>query len=157
MRTVSPALNRGTLRRWARSIDSMTLLIRRRGPAGRGARLAKTQSGRRPVDEEHLADQVRAWHRAPDPRIARRRPIVAHEEVVALRDLGPRPRRLVVAPVGLDVRLLQLRTVDVHKAVALAHDFARKPDQPLHERSARAAAHLRLRRRLEHDDLTALG
>src|ERR1700704_55064 len=100
----------------------MTLLIRRRGPAGRGARLAKTDPGRRPVDEEHLADEVPPRHRSPDPRIARRRPVVAHEEVVARQDPGPRAGRLVVAPGGLDVGLVELLAVDVHVAVALAHD-----------------------------------
>src|SRR6266436_5494135 len=134
----------------------MTLLISKGAPAGRGARLAKTQSVRRPVDEEHLADQVPAGDGPPDPRVARLGPVVAHEEVVALRDLRPTARRLVVAAVRGDVRLLELDPVDVDDAVALADCLAGQADQALHERAAGAAANLRLRRRVEDDDLAPL-
>src|SRR5260221_14532052 len=97
-------------------MDSMMVVMKGR-PGGRsrngsesrpeaGFSSAEADSCGRPVDEEPLADDVRARHRPPDPRIAGLRAVVAHEEVVTLRH-RPFAWRLVVAPRGLDVRLLQ--------------------------------------------------
>src|SRR6266508_2500521 len=61
---------------------------------------AEADALRRPVDREHLADDVLARHGAPDARIAGRRAVVAHHEVVARVDLD----RVVVhevPPLGL--------------------------------------------------------
>src|SRR6266702_1784839 len=125
-RTLSPALNLGRpLRSWRCSMVPMAF-ITKEGPApGRPTMLAKLarrpgcQSAlaepdpvRRPVDEEHRADQVPPRHRAPLARVAGLRPVVPHEEVVALRD--PPVSRPVVAPVLLDVGLLERRPVDGH-------------------------------------------
>src|ERR687887_1078926 len=118
-RTVSPALNCGmSSRTWARSIDSITLLIEK-GPEGRRM-LAKNppprsaherererepgqqreavegDPARRPVRGEHLADQVLLRDEAPDARVAGRLPIVAHHQVHVLRNARVRvPRREV--------------------------------------------------------------
>src|SRR6266496_1797290 len=71
----------------------------------------------RPVGGENLADQILARHRSPAARVAGLRAVVAHEEVIALRDV---PRvALAVAPVRLDVGLIELLAVDVDGAAAL--------------------------------------
>src|SRR5207244_4564760 len=118
--------------------------------------LAKGDSIRRPVDREDLADQVLARHRPPLARVARRTAVVAHHEVVALWD-APRRLRARVAAVGLDVRLLQPLAVDVDVAGPLLPAVAGQADQALHERAPGAAFHRRLRRRLEDDDVAAVG
>src|SRR5580765_7066770 len=79
-------------------------------------RLHQADALRRPVDGEHLSDDVLPRHRAPAARVARRDAVVAHHEVVVLRDL-PRRVRLEVAAVALDVRLVQLLAVDVDEAL----------------------------------------
>src|SRR3954453_7615805 len=113
-RTVSPALNCGIpSRSCARSSSSMILLIREPAggrPAANGSS-HHTEALGRPVDREHLADDVPPRHRAPAARVARRRAVVSHHEVVVLRDL-PRGVRLEVAAVPLDVRLVQALAVD---------------------------------------------
>src|SRR5579872_4024489 len=87
--------------------------------------LAKADSVRGPVDEEHDPDQVAARHRSPLARVARLRPVVAHEEVLPLgyrapvvvevRGVGESCRRL-------DVRLVELLPVDVDVAAAVLVD-----------------------------------
>src|SRR5438477_3719463 len=57
-------------------------------------RLVKRNPAGRPVGREDLADQVLLRDEAPHTRVARRLPVVAHHQVVVLRD--PRigvPRR----------------------------------------------------------------
>src|SRR5947209_1115085 len=139
--TVSPALKRGTARSWARSMDSMMVVIGGwpGGPTRNGSESparagisAETDAVQRPVDEEDLADEVRPRHGAPDAGVAGLRPVVAHEEVLPLRH-RPGARRLVVAPARLDVRLLELDVVDVDDSVALADLVAGEADQPLDE------------------------
>src|ERR671933_2507833 len=107
---------------------------------------------RRPVREEDLADQKLPGHGAPDAGVAGGLPVVAHHEVAVLPDLE-RLLRLVVAPVGLDVRLLQAPPVDVDEAAALRPHVAGQADDPLDEDAARAAELLRPLRRVEDDDL----
>ena len=51
-----------------------------------------------PVDEEHLADQVGFWHGPPLAGVAGLRAIVAHEEVLALRDAPLRVRAVPRGP-----------------------------------------------------------
>src|SRR5215204_6418497 len=99
---------------------SIVFAIRRTGPTGR-AMLAKADSLRRPVDREDRADQIVARNGTPDPAVARLRAIVAHHEVVTLGDL-PRPVVLLVALIGLQIRLLQGLSVDVDRAVPLRDD-----------------------------------
>src|SRR5689334_2472704 len=151
-RTVSPALNGGRLvRSWRCSMLSMTLLIER-GPSGRRGMLAEVlvlsptpqrreqhqpedaRAGgdhvqrdpvRRPVGGEDLADQVRAGHGAPAAGVAGLAAVVAHEEVVALRDVPRACGRVVRTAVGLEVRLVQLLAVDVDPAAGpLGHRLA---------------------------------
>src|SRR5262245_30139429 len=130
-RTVSPALNCGmSARTWARSIDSMTLLIGG-GPAGRAGMVAnplvERDPARRPVRREHVADQVLLRNESPDAGVAGRLPVVAHHQVHVLRDARvgvPRrdvgqPHCPVVPAVGFDVRLVQLLAVDVNEALPL--------------------------------------
>src|SRR5919206_2219083 len=112
-------------------------------------------SVRRPVRKEDFADQELARHRAPDAGVAGGRAVVAHHEVAVLADLD-RPLRLVVSPVGLDVRLVQALAVDVDVAVPLRPDVAGQADDPLDEDAAAAAVLLRRARRVEDDDLAAL-
>src|SRR4029077_576740 len=179
-RTLSPALNGGRLvRSWRCSRVSITRFIER-GPAGRrgmlahAAALSTTQRGdeqeaeprggredrvqrdavRRPVGREDLADQVLARDGAPAARIARLPTVVAHEEVRALVNLPRARRRVVQAPVGLDVRLVQLLAVDVDEpALLLSDGLARQADQALDEGAARAAHVLGGARGVEDDDL----
>src|ERR671934_2786158 len=68
----------------------------------------------------------------------------------------PRPRRLVVPAIRLDVGLVELAPVDIDVPVALAHRVAREADQALDEDAAGAAAKPCLRWRLEDDDLASL-
>src|SRR5712691_7728390 len=109
---------------------------------------------RRRVRREHLPDQVLLRDRAPAARVARRRPVVAHHEVVILRD-HLRGDRAVVASTRLDVRLVQPFAVDVHVPLALLPRVAWEPDHALHERAAGATAERRELRRLEDDDVAA--
>src|SRR5262245_22974368 len=114
----------------------------------------------RPVDREHRANQVLAGNRAPAAGVARRGAVVAEHQVLALRDRVAL-NRLGVAPVGLDVGLVQLLAVDVDEAVLLAPGLAGQPDDPLDEGLAptllaAVACGLRGRRRLEDDDLAPL-
>src|SRR2546423_1640532 len=111
--------------------------------------------GRRPIGKKDLADQVLAGDGPPDARVARRGAVVAHEEVAVLRD-RLRRLRVVVAPLGLDVRLVQLLPVDVDEAVSLLPAVAREADQALDEPPAAAAGPLRRGRCLEDDDLPSL-
>src|SRR5262249_58377555 len=92
---------------------------------GRGARLAETDPGRGPVDEEDLADEVASRNRPPDAGIAGLGPVVAHEEVVIRSDPRPAPGRLVVAAVGSEIRLVSELPLDVGVAVALPLDLSR--------------------------------
>src|SRR4029453_11570051 len=98
----------------------MGLAMPERGPKGRRTRLAEADSLRRPVDREHLADDVRPRDGAPVAAVARLPAVVAHHEVVVVRDLllGE------VAPVAhaVQVRLVELLAVDVDEAV-LAPDL----------------------------------
>src|SRR5581483_501689 len=126
----------------------------RGGAGGRGPSLNRDPRGR-PVGRDHLADQVPARDRAPLARVAGAVPVVAHHEVLPLRDL---PRRVAerVAPVRLHVRLVELLAVDVDVPVPLLPGLPGQPDQPLHEHAARAADLRRLRRGVEDDDVAAL-
>src|SRR5438477_1770927 len=144
-RTVSPALNCGRpSRSWARSRLSITLLIGRRAPKGRRQMLANVNPLGAALDLGHPADDVPQRHQPPDPRVARRGPVVAKEEEPPGRD---RPSRQSdrVAPGGKDVRLHQPPPVDVDEAAALGPALSREPDQALDERAARAAAGARRR------------
>src|SRR4029453_2233957 len=80
-RTVSPALNWGmSARIWARSIDSITLLIGRAAVGGRGMvakRLGERDPARGPVGREDAADQVLSRDEPPRTGVAGRPPIVA--------------------------------------------------------------------------------
>src|SRR6187549_2914939 len=131
----------------------MTLLIER-GPVGRRGLLAKRDPSWRPIRGEHRPDQILPRHRAPAPRVARLAPVVAHEEVVALRHV---PRLLavldvLVPPLGRDVGLVELPAVDPDEALrVLAHGVAREADQAFHERAALAALALGRLRRVEDD------
>src|SRR3954452_11414051 len=85
---------------------------RRTLTASSGRPLLDREPLRRPVGRDDLADQLVVRDRAPAPRVARRAAVVAHHEVVARRDLL-RPVRVGVAPLWLDVRLVELLAVDV--------------------------------------------
>src|SRR5262245_41082932 len=119
--TVSPALNCGrSLRSWRCSSAWITLLIGKDGREGRVAMLAKesprprcqrqheheaeeherrseADPQRRPIDEEHLADDVVPRDGPPLARVARCAAVVSHEEVLALRDLPRRVGLLIAA------------------------------------------------------------
>src|SRR5581483_12019185 len=120
-----------------------------------GARLPNRDAVRRPVGGDHLSDQILPGHRAPGAGVAGARPVVAHHEVLALRNVD-RAERPVVAPARLDVRLVQLLPVDVDVAVLLLPGVARKADQALDEGAAGAALDLGERRGLEDDDVAPL-
>src|SRR5438552_12324357 len=148
-RTVSPALNLGSsVRSCCCSIDSMILLMKRgpgrAGPAGilaeispaaadpdqrqqseRRRRADERDPVRRPVDEEDLADDLAPGDRPPATRVAGRGAVVAHPEVVPLRD-SPGGLRLGVPAVRLDVALGELLAVDVDVSVALRPPLARQ-------------------------------
>src|SRR5580765_1079512 len=159
-RTVSPALNGGRfVRSCCCSRLSITLLIER-GPSGRRGMLAERDSVRRPVGREHGPDQVLARHGTPAPRVARVAAVVAHEEVLpdrhapALLAVGG----VAVAPLLLDVRLVQLLVVDQDEALlVLVDEVARQADQPFDEDAALPALLLRRGRGLEDHDLAAVG
>src|SRR6478672_234133 len=102
-------------------------------------RSPEPDSVRWPVDGEDLADQVAARHRPPLARVARLRAVVAHHEVLALRDRSLGIRGTGVAPVVLYIRLNQLLAVDVDEPVLFLPGLARQGDQPLDERAAGAA------------------
>src|SRR5213080_571925 len=87
-------------------------------------RLSETDAIRRPVHGEDLADDVLARHRAPFAGIARLDPVVAHEEVLARRDVPLAV--LAVAPARLDIRLDQLLAVDEDDPVALGDRLVRE-------------------------------
>src|SRR4051794_26408506 len=98
-RTVSPALNRGTSRSCSRSSLSIVVLMEGVVDGDDRGRVAGTPPDpallepdalRWPVDREDLADDVLARHRAPPAGVARRRAVVAHEEVPAAGDLQRR-------------------------------------------------------------------
>src|SRR5215204_4931573 len=86
---------------------------------------------RRPVRGEDLADQVLPRHRPARARVARLRAVVAHHEVLPGRHLE-RLRPAGIAPVRLDVRLLEPLAVDEDVAraadVAELDPFAREAD-----------------------------
>ena len=84
----------------------------------------------RPVGGVDGADQVVAGNRAPATRIARARPVVAQHEVLDLRNALLR-NRLLVAPVGRHIGLVQPRPVDVDVAALLAPTLAGKGDDAL--------------------------
>src|SRR4029453_13377918 len=96
--------------------------------------LAEGNPVRRPVGREDLADQVLPGNRPPDPRIAGLRSVVAHHEVVPLRD-PLRVVRVEVAAALRDVRLDQLLPVDVDLAVPLLPTPAPPAHHPLCARS----------------------
>src|SRR5580765_2833778 len=158
-RTVSPALNGGRfVRSWRCSMLSITLLIER-GPSGRRGMLAERDPVRWPVGREDRADQILARNRAPAARVAGLAAVVAHEEVLAGRDVPGLPRVLgvLLAPVGRDVGLAQLVVVDVDEAVRVLMDqVAGQPDQALDERAALAAVLFRRLGRVEDHDLAAV-
>ncbi len=81
--------------------------------------------------------------------------VVAHHEVLALRDDALLEVRVLLRGRG-QIRLVERFPVDVDDALARRDPVAREPDQPLHERPARAAARGR-RRRVEDDDVAARG
>src|ERR687898_1708068 len=156
-RTVSPALNCGIpLRNWARSMESITLLIGRRPETGRGGMLAQRNPVRRPVGREDLADQILARNRPPAARVARLGAVVAHHEVGVVGD-RLRLVRLEVAATLRDVRLNQPPPVDVHDAVALLPRLAGERNDPLDERPGGRALLLRAGRCVEDDDVPPLG
>src|SRR2546423_435532 len=95
----------------------------------------------RPIGKEHLADQVLARDGPPDAGVARGRPVVAHEEIAALRNRDRR-LRVVVAPLRTHVWLVQLLPVDVDVAVPLLPPIAGKADKALDEGAAAAAGAL---------------
>src|SRR5439155_8623903 len=108
---------------------------------------------KRPVDSEHLADHEVAGHGPPAPGIARGLAIVAHHEVTVRRDL-PRWIRLKIAPVFLDVGLVQLLAVDVDVAVELAPHVSGQADDSFDENPADAARFLGAFRRRDDDEIT---
>src|SRR3954454_4688185 len=122
-------------------------------PAGQRSHDAETL--RRPVDREDLADDVPPRHGAPAARVARRRAVVSHHEVVVLRDL-PRRVRLEVAPVLLDVRLVQALAPYEDAPLSLLPHVPGKPDDALDEDAAGTARRLRRARHVEDDDLAAM-
>src|SRR5215210_3222613 len=162
-RTVSPALKRGmSLRSWRCSMLSMIVLMEKVGgePAANGSENSPDRNPvGRPVRGEDLPDQVLSRHRPPLAGVARLGTVVAHHEVLPLRDVE-RLCATGVPPVRLDVRLVELLAVD--EDVTGAADVPqldpapREADQPLDEGAAGAAALPRCRRRLENDDLAAL-
>src|SRR5207253_10249133 len=85
------------------ALELLDDVAHREGARRARAMLAEADPVRRPVDGEHLADDVLPRDRSPLARVARLHPVVAHEEVLALGDLPG--ARLAVAAVGLDVRL----------------------------------------------------
>src|SRR5436305_9106064 len=105
----------------------------------------------RPVRREDVADEVLTRDEAPDTRVARRPPVVAHHQVVVLWDARVRvargnvrqPHRAVVAAARLDVPLVELLAVDVDEPVALLPHFAWQADAALDERPFRPALLLR--------------
>src|SRR5947209_4695781 len=125
----------------------MMVLIARgaRRPRAMVANSANRDTAGRPVRREDLADQAFLRHRPPGAGVARGAAVVAHHEVVAGLDLdrGDRPR---VAPVRLDVGLVQPLAVDVDVAPALLPRLAGQPDQALDEGAACPTALVRERR-----------
>ncbi len=99
-------------------------------------------------------------HESPDARVAGLRAIVSHDEVVVERDAEPL-FRADVASILLDVRLLEPLPVDVHERRSTPEAdpdrLAREADDALDERATGPALGLRLRRRLEDDDVASLG
>src|SRR5580765_5251371 len=91
-----------------------------------------------PVDREDGADQVLPRNGAPAARVAGRGAVVAEHQVLVGRD-GLLRNRLGVAPIRLDVRLVQLLAVQVDEAVLLAPAVSRECDQALDERLAAGA------------------
>src|SRR6266545_7258952 len=165
-RTVSPALNAGRSDRSCRCSSSSIgfVMARRPGQASQHASarlLTKADALRRPVDGEDRPDQVLARDGPPAARIARGGAVVAEHDVLVLRNglLGERVR---VAPLLLDVGLVELLPVDVDVAVLLAPAVAGQADQALDEgvaavcSAAGQAGGLGRRGRLEDDDLASL-
>src|SRR5918999_3335368 len=138
-RTVPPALNSGiSSRSWRCSMRSIGLAMERRA-LWAAENLAEADPLRRPVDCENLADDVLARNRAPDPTVARLAAIVAHHEVLTVRDGAPREG--VVVPLSLvEVRLLERLPVDHDDAVAKRDLLSGHPDEALDERAAGPAA-----------------
>src|SRR2546423_11801114 len=89
-------------------------------------------------DLHHAPDDVRAGHNAPYARVAGLGAVVAHHEVGVGRDVDWR-LGLEVAPVELDVRLLQRLAADVDGAVLLGPGLPRQSDHALDEPPACAA------------------
>src|SRR3954453_16174577 len=140
-RTVSPALNCGRFgRSWRCSMDSMRRFMERRpaGPVGNGSespvqaivgRSAERDPVRRPVGHDHRPDQVLARDRAPHARVARVAAVVAHHEVLTLRDVPLAGRAPAAAE--LHVLLLDQLPVDSQPAAVVGDGVAWEPDQAL--------------------------
>src|SRR5215203_7100470 len=112
-----------SLRSWRCSMLSMIVLMAKVGgePAANGSeKSADRNPVGRPVGGEDLPDQVLARHRSPLARVARLRAVVAHHEVLPLRDVE-RLGRPSVTPLALDVRLVQPPPID--------EDVAQPPDR----------------------------
>src|SRR6266516_4076559 len=164
--TVSPALNCGMSSRiWARSIDSITLLIGKAAlRTGRGM-LPKMDPFGSALDLDDLAADVRQRNKAPDAGVTRRAPIVAQNEVHARRVAVERPagrnvlhrERSGVSPRRRHVRLRKVPAVDVDRAALLLPAVTGKTDHSLDEEPARAALQQCTPRRLEDDDVAPAG
>ena len=115
---------------------------------------------RRPVRRENLADEVLARHRPPLPRVTGLGAVVAHHEVVPLRDRQRPELGAGQAAFGFQIGLLQSPAVDVDVTVAPLEPhldpLAREADQPLDEGAPGAALRPCRGGRLEDDDLTPL-
>src|SRR5688500_99790 len=118
-------------------------------------RLGQTEARRRPIDGKDGADEILAAHGSPLAAVAGLSTVVAHHEVL----VGPeRPLRTVEAGrAPVHVGLLERRPVHAQEAAPLRDGVAREADEPLDERAAGAAALDGLLRRLEDDDVAALG
>src|SRR5688572_24027354 len=117
---------------------------------------AEPDALRRPVQREHGADEVLTRDRTPVAAVTGAAAVVAHHEVLPFWD----GHRLEVPPrvVPGHVRLREQLAVDIHGTAASLERFAGQPDEPLDEDAGGARTFLRRpRRRLEDDDVPALG
>ncbi len=108
-----PRLELREVRAQVALLEALDRRVHERGRPRKGrGMLPERDPVRRPVGHEDLADEVLARHASPDAGVARRGAVVAHHEVLALRD-AEGLLRADVAPVVLDVRLLEPLPVDV--------------------------------------------